>query len=677
MIVANASKLHTLPAASATESASGRAADPAAGLADGLARLPADTRWLLLLAAADEEMDAACLVQAARASGIDIAALAPAELAGLVRVASGEVTFARPGLRTAVYEGATLAQRRAAHLRVGEAAAACAAYDRSCTALVRAAELTTEPAVASARLVTAAHHALRSGLPDRARRLLRQARSAVPGGGRGGVHMAAHAGEHELICGEVELRSAAAEVAVDRFLAAADLLAEARHELAVRALMRASEAVCFTGNHPRYAEIIARAKALRRPAEQVELELVFAHLSGFAATFTGRHAQAGPPLRRCVELGARVDDPSALVLASAASMLLADHPGAWWFAAGAAEAARETGDRSVSPLALLMKAQAEYWLGRYAAADLTCREGAAVATAIGHANYAGDHVGMLAVLAAIRGDEYARQGFLRRLATPPGAGQHCRPRALGNWAVAVHDITAGRPAEAATRLISIADQATGDGQVAIQLMATPWLVEAAARGTERAPAAAVLAAFDRWAVSAGGPLVRALSARCHALLAPRGSDAAEELFREALRLHSGGESDFERARTELLFGQELRRRRRPRDAREYLHRARDTFRQLDLVSWVSRAAVELRAAGEQVDGGASQEPVDACARVEQLTAQQRAIAQLVAAGATNREVAAQLFLSPRTVDHHLRNTFRKLQIRSRVELVRLLWEPPG
>jgi DNA-binding CsgD family transcriptional regulator len=664
----DASMMHSRLAGGTRGGAGDRLGTPA----DALARLPVHTRWLLLLAAADEEMDVACLVRAAQADGIDIEALAPAELAGLVRVASGQVTFTPPGLRAAVYQRATLAQRRAAHLRVAEAAAACAAFDRSCTALVRAAELTSDPAVASGRLLAAAQHALRSGRPAQARRLLRQARHAAPGG----RHTGARAGEHELLAGEIELRSAAA-AAVDRFLAAADLLAGSRRELAARALMRASEAVCFSGNHPRYAEIAARVEALRRPGEPIQLELILAHLSGFAATFTGRHERARAPLRRCVELGARVDDPSALLLASAASMLLADHPLAWRLAAGAAEAAHATGDRSVPPLALLMKAQAEYWLGRYAAADLTCREGATVAAASGHASYAGDHLGMLAVLAAIRGDQPACHGFLRRLAIPPGAGQRCRPRALAQWASAVGDLLAGRPAAAATRLTSIADQATGDGQVAIQLMAVPWLVEAAARGPEAAPAVAVLAAFDRWAVSAGGPVVRALSARCHALLAPRGSELAEELFREALRLHRDGESDFERARTELLFGQELRRRRRPRDAREHLHRARDTFRQLDLASWVGRAAGELRAAGEQVGAGTSPEQVGGCARVAQLTAQQREIAHLVAVGATNREVAARLFLSPRTVDHHLRNIFRKLHIRSRVELVRLLPEEPA
>ena len=630
---------------------------PAGDLAVRLARLPADTRWLLLLAAADEEMDPTCLVQAARASGLDIAALAPAELDGLVRVTSDRVTFPEPGVRSTVYEQAPLAQRRTAHLRVAEAAVAGAAYDRASAALVRAAELTGQPAEAGARLVTAARYAWLSGSPDRARRLLRRARITRPGGDL--------EGERRLVAGEIELRSAAAEPAIDSLLAAADVLAGTRRDLAIRALMRAGEAACFSGNHLRYAEIAARAEALRRPHEPEHLEIIFGHIAGFAAIFLGRYRRALGPLRRCVALGQQLDEPGALLMSSAASMLLADHPAAWQSAASAVEAAQAAGDVSALPLAHLLKAQSGYWLGRYAAAEDTCREGARVARACGQDNYRCDHLGMLAVLAAIRGDEEVSRCSLRELVIPPGAGRRCRPRALSQWAWAVLDVLGCRPAEAVARLLSIADPVTGHGQGAIQFMATPWLVEAASRSRNPAAAAAVLAIYDRWAGSTGSLPVRALSARCHALLAPRGSATAEEHFREALRLHRESESDFERARTALLFGQELRRGRRPRQARGHLHDAWDTFRQLGLARWADQAGAELRAAGEQVDTAAP---------VEALTAQQREIARLVAGGATNREVAAALFLSPRTVDHHLRNIFSKLRIRSRVELARLFPE---
>ncbi|MCP9953495.1 helix-turn-helix transcriptional regulator [Actinomadura madurae] len=123
---------------------------------------------------------------------------------------------------------------------------------------------------------------------------------------------------------------------------------------------------------------------------------------------------------------------------------------------------------------------------------------------------------------------------------------------------------------------------------------------------------------------------------------------------------------FELARTELLFGHRLRRGRRPRAAREHLRAALRIFERYGAVPWAARARAELRAAGSGDDASR------AAAGVAKLTAQQAHIARLAAEGATNREIAARLLLSPRTIDHHLRNVFTRLGIRSRVELARLI-----
>ncbi|MDA0637692.1 LuxR C-terminal-related transcriptional regulator, partial [Nonomuraea sp. MCN248] len=136
----------------------------------------------------------------------------------------------------------------------------------------------------------------------------------------------------------------------------------------------------------------------------------------------------------------------------------------------------------------------------------------------------------------------------------------------------------------------------------------------------------------------------------------------------ALELHRQGACRFETARTQLLYGAALRRERRPGAAREHLHGALETFERLEARLWSERARAELRAAGETVT-----RPGPGGGPEQQLTAQQLRIARLVAEGATNREVAAQLFLSPRTVDHHLRNVFARLGVRSRVELARKLF----
>jgi DNA-binding CsgD family transcriptional regulator len=152
-------------------------------------------------------------------------------------------------------------------------------------------------------------------------------------------------------------------------------------------------------------------------------------------------------------------------------------------------------------------------------------------------------------------------------------------------------------------------------------------------------------------------------ARCRAMLTP-GLDDAEALFHAALDLHSGGVAPFERARTQLAYGERLRRERRRSDARVELRDAVGTFEGIGAVLWAERARGELRATGETARRR------DA-STVDALTPQELRIAQLVGAGASNREVAAQLFVSPKTVEYHLRKVFLKLGVASRVELARL------
>jgi DNA-binding CsgD family transcriptional regulator len=271
------------------------------------------------------------------------------------------------------------------------------------------------------------------------------------------------------------------------------------------------------------------------------------------------------------------------------------------------------------------------------------------------------------VLAALRGEAEVCLRRLHGLAVPPGAGKLNRPKAFSLWALAVVDLLAGRAEDALARLCSIADPLTGQGHVVVQTMAIPWLVEAATMAGVGERARPALRLFHRWASATGDPTRGALSARCHGLLAPRGGDEAERHFATALRLHAASESEFERARTQFLYGHRLRRERRPRDAREQLHAAVETFERLGFSAWVSRAQAELRAAG----GTVRVSSVEGA-----LTAQQWRIARLAAEGATNREIATTLFLSPRTVDHHMRNIFTRLGIRSRVELARLVAGQP-
>ena len=157
-------------------------------------------------------------------------------------------------------------------------------------------------------------------------------------------------------------------------------------------------------------------------------------------------------------------------------------------------------------------------------------------------------------------------------------------------------------------------------------------------------------------------------ARCHGLLAT-GPDA-DSHFTEALTLHPHGGRPFDAARTELLYGEILRRRRRRSDARVHLRTAHEQFERLGLPVWAGLARAELRATGETAR---KRDP----GTIGQLTPQEVQIVRIVGEGATNREVAAQLFLSPRTVDYHLRKVFTKLDVTSRAELIRFAARESG
>ncbi|GAA3114397.1 helix-turn-helix transcriptional regulator [Planomonospora alba] len=677
--------------------------------ADRLARLPAHTADLLLLIAADPELDTATLLRAAEPR-CALTALEPAEQAGVVvRAAGDRYEFREPAMRPVVYAGASLARRRAAHRllarvldaghqRLRRAWHRAAALDgppgRLADELVeelaegpdgtaggrggfpepfrafeRAAELTTRGDVRAARLAAAARHAWHAGLPQRARSLLARLNSlAVTEEVRGRA---------ELVRGSLDLRSGKTDSACDELLAAADWLLDRDREQAVRALIRASEATYLAGDNRRFLAIARRAAALRRPDDPPTTRLMLSYLEGMAATFRGRHREAAAPLRRVVELAPSVDNPSVLVWACVSSLLLGDDAQALKLSTRAIGIARAQGAVSTVPQVLEFLIQAELWLGRYASVAANAMEGLRLAQETGRLNSAAQHLAWLALTAAVQGDEETcriRAGSAIELADAHGLGV---AGALGNWALAHLDVAAGRHASAAGRLRATARADGTGGHLVVRVMATPHFVEAAVRTGDVEQARAALAVLERWADSTGSPDRLALAERCHALLACPGE--AEERFREALELHRKGSCAFETARTQLLFGGMLRRNRRPGAAREHLHGALETFERYGARLWAEQARGELRASGESLPSRcrAARSPADGAAgrgtpAARELTAQQFQIARLVADGATNREVAAQLFLSPRTVEHHLRNIFARLGIRSRVELARLL-----
>ena len=190
----------------------------------------------------------------------------------------------------------------------------------------------------------------------------------------------------------------------------------------------------------------------------------------------------------------------------------------------------------------------------------------------------------------------------------------------------------------------------------------PDLVEAAVRSGQPEAAAAPLAAFGQLAAAAGTPEMLAQVARCRGLAGP--DEEAPVQFEQALALHDSQARPFDLARTELAYGETLRRARRRGEARTHLRSALETFQRLGAAPWAERAGAELRATGETAR---KRDP----STLSQLTPQELQIIRLVGEGGTNREIGAQLFLSRRTIDYHLRNVFVKLGVSSRAELIRL------
>ncbi|GAA0389081.1 helix-turn-helix transcriptional regulator [Acrocarpospora corrugata] len=685
--------------------------------ADQAERLPGRTRAILLLLAADPDLDLPALVRAAEPD-CAFAGLEAAEQAGLVRITGDRCAFVEPNLATVVYRRATSLRRRAAHRRLAEvlggdgqalrrawhraaaldgpsaalgdelAAAANAHNGQSATvgayagrpelstaagphaghpslstaasphagypglsaAFERAAELSPCADVRAARLATAAQHARLEGRPYQARMLLDRLRS--------GTISEELRQQAELIGARLELRGGATASARDDLLAVAAALLGRDRTMAVRALVRAGEASYLAGDHQRFVAIARDAAELRRPDDCPATRLMFEYLTGLAASFRGRHAEAAGPLRRVVELAPSVHSPSVLVWAACASLMLGDDVQALRLSTRAVETAKARGAISTVPQVLEFATHSEFWMGRYPAVTANAAEGLRLAQETGQRNSAGQHLAWLAMMAAVRGDEETCRTRAEAAIDLAGAHGVGLAGALSTWALACLDLSRGNAAAVVQRL-----RPTRNGHLVVRVTATPTLVEAAVRTGDRERAEAALAVFGRWVDSTRSPDRLALAVRCRALLAAPGD--AEDLYREALDLHRRGFSEFETARTELLFGNALRRDRRPGAAREHLHGALDTFERFGARLWAEQSRNELRATGEAV-------PSTRPAPTGDLTAQQLQIARLVADGATNREVAARLYLSPRTIEHHLRNIFAKLDIRSRVELVRLL-----
>ncbi|MEV6847116.1 helix-turn-helix transcriptional regulator [Actinoplanes sp. NPDC051411] len=323
------------------------------------------------------------------------------------------------------------------------------------------------------------------------------------------------------------------------------------------------------------------------------------------------------------------------------------------FANRAVDLARRGGLVGLLPLTLAQQSAELIGTNDYDLAYATAQEGERLATELGQGR--ATHLNHLATVDAIRGrseQAYRHAEDALALARRNGSTYHA---ANAQAALSLADSAAGRTTEAAERILAITRVDGPDFNPVVGFAAMPDAIELALRAERRGDATDRVAALAAWVEAAPTDRRRALLARSPALLDDR--SPAEALTLDAAL------PPVERARTHLLAGEWLRRKRRRQQARPHLREAYEVLNSLGATVLAERAAAELRATGETVT------PRDPAA-TDTLTPQELQIATLVARGMTNREIAAQLFISPRTVDYHLHKVFAKLGIGSRTELLR-------
>jgi DNA-binding CsgD family transcriptional regulator len=659
-----------------------------------VAHLPSATQTALLVAAASQSRSTDEVHRACDRLGIDYSALEAAESDGLIDNDGIGMRFRHPLIRATVYHGAPAPARRAAHRVLAEALAdgssasqrawhlaaatdgadeqVAAALERAgrearersghasaARAFERAARLTPDPEQGARRLLEAGVDAHVAGESGRSLDLLRE---ALPHATE--VVMVADI-EHAV--SRVEMWAGSSVAARAMLLSAADRIE--RWDPGRAALMLVDAvSTCFHHGDPdqgamRPALAIARrAYALGAEAGGIARTAASGAL-GASLILLGEADEARPLL---MEGKRALDDTESLALV--AQLIEMVVPFLWLeeydLALGSLEQvvarARARSAPGALAYALCRLAEAERRVGRWTLAYASAGEAVQLAMELGltATPMLGFALMCLAWVEAGLGRERdCREHAAAALATsnPPGT-------TIDAFVASVLGLLAlglGRGGEAVTHLRHVAQLCDREHFVEPTVfMYTPDLIEAYVLTGARAEAEAVLDTFEALAARTRRNWAQATAARCRGMLADGDFDAP---FNEALSLHLRTPTPFDRARTELCYGERLRRAKRRRESRIQLRSALETFERLGAEPWAERARNELLATGltaRRRDRSGS----------ERLTAQELRVALEVATGATNREVAAALFLSPKTVEAHLGRIYSKLGLRSRAQL---------
>jgi DNA-binding CsgD family transcriptional regulator/tetratricopeptide (TPR) repeat protein len=658
---------------------------------DRARRLSPDAQALLLVIAADDSARLSTVLAAGTAMGVDADALVDVERSGLVTVADGQVSLRHTLVRSAVYSAAPSAERRRVHAALAAVLTGAEDADRrawhrsssviepdesvvadlaeaaqraerrggheaASAAWTRAAELSSDAAQRARHLFAAAMASWISAHPDRARQLVDRAIAETDD-----PHLLAVA---RRLRARIEWNTGSVTLAHRMLLeAAADT---AKHD-PVLARELATEAVsiavwCADPVSPIDARSIVPAPADEAPAREQTYHQM---LHGLDRVVAGDYASAAESLRGAFETHAGLpEDYDLLPGLSICAMHVGDFGRAEQYLQRLLGRARHDSGAVMVLYALTRLALIDLVSGRWSDATSDATEAISLGEMTSHNVLADTPAALQLLLAALRGDEDVFGELAPRLeaatATSPVGVLGVVLRDLIHWAHGVHLMN--RPELAVHRLSQMS-------HVMTRRMAAVDRIEAAVRSDQRETARLWVDELAAFGAATGHAWAEAIAEHGRALLAD--AQAAEGHFQRALQLHGQATSGaqpgrpFNQARTELAYGEFLRRARRRVDARTHLRAALSVFEGLRAGPWVERATTELRASGETVrrrhEGSGA----------VVLTPQERQVAHLVRKGMSNKDVAGQLFVSPRTVDFHLRNVFAKTGVTSRAELVGL------
>jgi DNA-binding CsgD family transcriptional regulator len=649
-----------------------------------LAPLPQATRLLLLIAAAEPVADPALVWRAAGQLGVPAAAAAPAAEAGLIE-ANGQVRFRHPLTRSEIYRAAgpderqrvhrALAaatdsdadpDRRAWHLghatpgldesvatdleRSADRARARAGLAAAAAFLERAAELTPEPGRRAQRALAAAQSKHLAGATAAALRLLARAQA-------GPLDEVGHA-RAELLRAQITADTGRGGEAPSLLLSAARRLGPRHHGLARDTYGHAFSAARAAGRMAPRGQMLEVAEAARaaRPAAQPP-QACDLLLDGLAVVTSEGYAAGAPILAKALsalcheEVSAEEGFRWILLACRMANDVWDDDS---WHALSTRliRLAREAGALTVLPVALLQGMMSQLLAGDFAMAASMAQEAGAVARATRNPE---SPYGPL-LLATWQGQN-AELGQL-----VAAAAAEMTARGEGQWITAAHWATAMLSNGLCRYDDALAAAEQGceyPGELGLSTWSMVELIEAAARAGQPGRAAGALRRLTHITSAAGTDWALGILARSRALLSD--GEAAEPLYGEAIERLSRTRVRVELARAHLVYGEWLRRQNRRVDAREQLRDAHEMLTAMGMAGFAERARRELLATGETVrkrTTGAAGE----------LTPQEAEIARLAGNGHTNPEISTQLFISPRTVEWHLRKVFAKLGISSRKEL---------